>query len=297
MVRPVNYLFCTYRIEIDDENIEGPAEFALISENQGGEFAHGRERDGFQAQTLCTDPIIFRPAGFRAHSFEIGFKPGVRMRQEYDDVSKRKVRELVRDAHTKFGHVVTVPALGAMAIRDRASDDMIGSVQTIGVLKSFVRGVSEGNGQIDLIHASEEDLIHALDTWEVHEYSYTARPLNPTGGDLAKLRSAMYEQENVWQESGKIKAPPGESLRREEGTLGQTFQLYEGGYAQIGFKGETEDGHEASIPKQPFYQEKKKNLRVREVRPQYLRISFEREDADDDVTLDVARSLVRFYRR
>lgn len=297
MARPINYLFCNYEFEIEDEFLDETAQFNLISENQGGEFTHGREKDGIQPQTLCTDPARHNLNGVTAHSFEIGYKPGVRILQEYDGTVRKKRSRLERDNHTKFGHVVTIPSLGAMAIRDRSSDDTVGAYQTIGIMKSLVRGIADGHGQINLTHASEEDVTHALQNWEVNEYSYTARPLNPTGGDLAKLRTAMYHTENVYQENGKVKAPPGESLKVANGTLGQTYELYEGGYAQVGFKGETEDGHTASIPKSDFYQDKAKNLRVREARPRYLRISFERDDANDDKTLDVAHALMRFYAR
>lgn len=295
MARPINYLFCRYFIEIEDTPLDATGEFSLVSENQGQEVVHGREKNGVQPQTLCTEPVRFEVEGVRAHSFEAGFKPGIRIRQEYNPDTRKKQRRIERDTHTKFGHLVTIPSLNAMAIRDRTSEDTIGAYQTIGVLRSLVGGISDGSGQISLHHATEADVERALTTWNVSEYSYTARPLNPTGGDLAKMRSAMYEKENVFQENGKVRAAPGQSLVKADGTLGQTYDLYQGGYAQIGFKGHTPEGHAASIPKQDFSQDKQKNLNVRENRPRYLRISFEREAAEDDKTLDVATALMRFY--
>jgi len=297
MVRPVNYLFCRYVIEAEDENLGAAAEFNLIAENQGGEFAHGREKDGTQPQTLCTDPVQFELERQRGHSFEIGFKPGVRIHQIYDEDKKKKVRRMERDDHTKFGHVVTFPELGAMAVRDRTSDDTIGALQTLNAMKSLVRGISDGEGQMEVRHASEEDLLHALETWKVEEYSFTARPLNPTGTDLAKMRTEMLKSENVFQERGVMKAPPGEGLTRANGTLGQTYDLYKDGYAQIGFKGHTEDGHSASIPKPVFSQDKRKNLEARDSKPRYLKLSFSREAYEDDVTDKVAAALLRFYSR
>ena len=297
MARPINYLFCTYEIEIEDEVLSGEGEFSLISENQGGEHRHGREKEGIQPQTLCTDPKSQTVEDFRSHSFEIGYKPGVRVRQEYDGDRREVVKRFERDTHTKFGHVVTVPSLRAMAIRDRASDDTIAALQTIGAMKSFIRGVSDGLGQINISHASDEDVSHALEHWDVHEYSYTIRPLNPTGGDLARRRSEMFERENVFQESGRVIAPPGESLRVADGVIGEANDLVASGYGQEGLKGKTEDGNSASIPKLSFSQDKNENLRWRESKPRFLRVSFERESIEDDKTLEVASSLVRFYRR
>ena len=297
MARPINYLFCQYELEVEDEVQSSSAQFNMIAENQGGHFVHGREKDGVQPQTLCTDPIKHSVDDTECHSFEIGYRPGIRILQEYNEAERRKISRIERDSHTKFGHVVTIPSLGAMAIRDRTSDDTIGATQTISALKSLVRGIADGQGQINLTHASEDDVSYALEHWNVHEYAFTARPLNPTGGDLAKMRSQMYEDENIYQENGKVKAAPGESLKVANGTLGQTMDLYKGGYAQVGFRGQTEDGHAANLPKQAFYQDKAKNLKVRESRPRFLRISFEREDANDDKTLDVAQALMRFYSR
>jgi len=295
LARPVSYVFCRYEIEVDDASLEASAEFVLISENQGSEHSHGRDREGVQPQTLCTDPVKMNVDGIRAHSFEIGFKPGVRLRQEYDESTKRKVQSLERDTHTKFGHIVTVPELGAMAVRDWATDDTLAAAQTLSAVKSLVRSISDGNGQISISHADEGDVDRAFERWNVHEYSFTARPLNPTGGDLAKMRTAMYQSENVWQETARLKAPPGGNLKKEDVTIGQVEELHEGGYAQRGFKGQTEDGHAASMVKPAFSQDKSKNLKMRTSRPNFLRVSFDREDKSDDVSLDVVRALVRFY--
>jgi hypothetical protein len=69
------------------------------------------------------------------------------------------------------------------------------------------------------------------------------------------------------------------------------------GYGQEGVKGRTEDGNKASIPKLAFSQDKNKNLRWRDTKPRFLRVSFEREAIEDDKTLDVAHALMRFYAR
>jgi len=295
MARPISYFFCKYSILIEGALLSEAAEFNLVSENQGTEIVYGREKNGVPPQALCTEPVKFEVDGVRAHSFEAGFKPGIRIRQEYKSDSRKKHRKIERDTHTKFGHIVTIPSLHAIAIRDRTSDDMIGGFKTISVLKSLVSGISDGSGEIFLMHATENDVKKALTTWNVSEYSYTARPLNPTGGNLAKLRSQMYKGEQIYKETGKIWAAPGQSLKMADGTLGQTHDLYRDGYAQIGFKGQTAEGHAVSFPKQQFSQDKKKNLSVRENRPTYLRVMFEREAAEDDKTVDVARALKQFY--
>ena len=46
-----------------------------------------------------------------------------------------------------------------------------------------------------------------------------------------------------------------------------------------------------------FTKIKSKNLRVREARSRYIRVSFDRDDEADDKTLDVAQALLRLYTR
>lgn len=297
MVRPINYLFCRYSIDGADGQIDDAGEFSFLSENQGGEHAHGREKDGARPRVLCTDPRLIEVANQRAHVFEIGNKPGFRARQQYDPATKEVVRSVQADPHTKFGQVITVPAIGAVAIRDKPSDDTLGSNDTVASFRSFVIGASAGAWRLNVIYANNADVDHALKTWRVSEYSYTVRPLNPTGGDLAKLRSEMFKEENIYQESGVVKAPPGQSLKLANGTIGQTNDLVLSGYGQSGVKGRTEDGNLAAIPKLAFSQDKEKNIRAQENSPRYMKISFERDTAEQDITLDVAGALVRFYSR
>lgn len=297
MARQTYYLFCRYSIDSEEGPLDEAGEFAFLSENQGGEHGHGRERDGVVPQTLCTDPKHFQHDGRRVHIFDIGLKPGVRYRQQYDPATKAVVRNLERDPHTKLGQIITVPSIGAMALMDRASDDTISAYKSISALKSFVCGASDDERSLNVIHATNDDVERALNNWRVTEYSYTVRPLNPTGGALARMRTEMYRTENIYQESGKVTAPPGEGLRIGEGTVGQTHDLVESGYGQSGLKGITEDGQTASIPKLPFSQDKEKNIRSQENAPRFIRIAFKREAADDNIELEVAGALMRFYAR
>lgn len=297
MARAINYLFCRYSIDGPEVAVDEAGEFSFLSENQGGEFAHGREKEGSIPRVLCTDPRTSEAEGYRFHTFGIGNKPGIRARQEYDVTVRDVVRSLQVDPHTKFGQFVTVPSLGVMAIRDRASDDDLNAVGAIPALRSFVRGASEGAWHINIIHAGNDDVEHALERWNVSEYSYTVRPLNPHGGDLAQMRTDMFNKENIGQESGVVKAATAEGLVPDEGTIGQTLELARDGYGQIGLRGTTEDGNAASIPKLPFSQDKEKNRNRQEKSPRFMRIAFPPEDAGDDISLAVASALVRFYKR
>ena len=297
MARPINYIFCRYRISIGDEPLDEIAQHNLLAENQGSEYDHGRLREGTQPQTLCTDPLVVDFASRKALSFQIGYKPGIRTDQRYDATQKKVVRRLREDQHTRFGHLVAIPSLGALAVRDRSTDELLPALQTLGALRSFILGATEREGAIDITHSTDDDLNHALQTWAVKEYSYTVRPVNPTGGDLALLRSEMHKSEGIAREVGKVKPNEGESLTMAEGIIGQTKAMADAGYGQIGIKGVTEDGHSATIPKATFSMSKEKNLAYREDKPRYLRIGIEQNDQDRSELDSILRALMRFFQR
>ena len=297
MSRRINYLFCRYSLDGPDGLMDEAGEFSFLSEHQGGEYGHGREREGVYPQVLCTDPKIGSLRGRRIHTFSVGYKLGIRVRQEYDSHARSVKRSVDTDAHTKFGQFLTVPSLQVMAIRDRANDDSLSAMTAQAALRSFIRGASNEEVYLNIIHARNDDVDYALEHWNISEYSYTVRPLNPTGGDLAKLRTQMYQNENIGQESGVVKAATSEGLRIGTGTIGQTHDLAHSGYGQIGLKGTTETGNVASIPKLPFSQDKKVNLKKQDNAPRYIRVSFTADDPRDDISLDVASALVRFYSR
>lgn len=299
MARPIYYVFCRYSIDGDEGSMDEAGEFSFLAENQGGEQNHGRERDdGSRGSVLCTDPRTQTAEGRRSHVFEIGYKAGMRTRQLYDPATKAVVREIANDPHTKLGQVITVPSLRAMAVRDRASDDTLNAQYTLSGLRSLVRGASKDEWAINVLHATNEDVEHGLRTWRVSEYTYTVRPLNPTGGALARMRTAMHHEENIFQESGTVRAAPGQGLKMAEGVIGQTHDLVESGYGQNGIKGVTEDGQVASIPKAQFHQDKEKNIKSQENAPRFMKIAFDPSgDPDGNISLDVASALVRFYLR
>lgn len=299
MTRAVYYLFCRYSIDAEDGRLDEAGEFSFLAENQGGEQSHGRERDdGSRGSVLCTDPRTQTAEDRRSHVFEIGYKAGFRTRQLYDPVTKKIVHEVATDPHTKLGQVITVPSLGAMAVRDRASDDTLHAQATLAGLRSLIRGASNDELVINVLHATNEDVEHALKTWTVSEYTYTVRPLNPTGGALARMRTEALNAENIFQESGKVRSAPGQGLKIGSGVIGQTKDLVDSGYGQNGVKGTTEDGQVASIPKAPFHQDKEKNIKSHESAPRFMKIAFEPPaDQDGNISLDVATALVRFYSR
>lgn len=294
MPRPVQYLFCKYVILDGDEPLSASAEFALVSENQGEEYEQGNDKNGVQPTVLCTEPSRIDVDGQRTHSFNIGLKQGYRVKQEYDSQRKEVKHSFEFDTHTKFGHIVSIPELGVMAVRDRGGDSMISATQTVRSFRTLVIGGLGDDADLSVTYSTDEDVDRALETWNLKDYRFTARPINPSAGPLGIARSRMYEAENVGMETSRVVATEGESLRVSDGALGQTKDMYDHGYAQIGFSGYTQEGQRASVPKQKFSQDKEKNLAIRNTKPRFIRVAF---DPEDDIISSISRALVTFYNR
>lgn len=296
MSRPPNYLFCRYAMRIGDDTLTGAAQRTLLADNQGNEFDHGRQREGIVPSALCTDPEPFRVSGRDCISFYVGYKPGVRSKQRYNKQTKRWEHDVEPDDHTKLAHLVAVPDIGALAILDRQSDEYIPALQAIGALRSLLRFVADDQeSALDIVHATDDDIRRALDTWDLTEYSYTARPLNPLPGTpFSRRRSEAYKAEGIGQESGKVRPAQGQEMRGNGGPIQETRDLWEDGYAQIGVKGDLPGGHHANIKKAKFHQERVKNLKERE-KPQFLRVIMEEDEAEPHSPTTIAKALMAFY--
>ena len=171
---------------------------------------------------------------------------------------------------------------------------MIYATQTIRTLRTLVWGILGDDSEVNVTFGDDGDVEHALKTWELKDYRFTARPINPSAGPLGIARSKMYEEENVGRETGRVVAAEGKSLAIGHGTLGQTYDMYKHGYASVGFSGHTEHGQEASIPRSEFHYDTAKNLATREAKPRYIRVAF---DPEDDIIGSISDALVAFYAR
>lgn len=296
MARPPRYLFCRYSMAIGDDVLDAAGQRTLLADNQGNEFDHGRERGGVKPSALCTDPEPFKISGVDCISFHVGYKPGVRTKTSYDRDKRLIERAVELDDHTKLAHIVTIPGLNAMAVLDRQGEDNIPALQAIGALRSLVRFVAgESEGVLDVIHATDDDILKALHDWELTEYSYTARPLNPLPGTpQSRRRSEAYKAEGIGKESSKVFPTDGQPMKPNDGPIAETLDLWRDGYAQVGVQGDMPGGHHAQIKKAKFHQERSKNLEERE-KPRFLRVLMEENEEEPHLPTTIAKALMAFY--
>jgi hypothetical protein len=289
------FIFCHYRIAVGDDELDANAQSQFFAENQGQRVAHGREREGIQPNALIMTPATGDIDGADLISFSVGYRAGYRIIQTYDARSQQIGRRLEPDEHIKSSLVVALPQLRVIAFEDKSGDANVPARTAISGLRSVINAATQGEGVLDVIHATDADVRKALDEWELTEYLYTVRPLNPIpGSDRARRRSDAYKSENVAKETGRLWPREGETMKANDGPIAETQDLVNVGYGQNGLRGYTPEGHLAHIPKPSFHMEREKNLKERE-KPRYIRIEIETEEGANDVVPTVAKALKGFF--
>ncbi|MBR0551795.1 hypothetical protein [Stakelama marina] len=134
-----------------------------------------------------------------------------------------------------------------------------------------------------------------LTTWELIQYDYVVRPLNPIRlSDYNEMRSEAMKADKVATDSGRLRPAKGGTMAANGGSVSETQEMVDAGYGQSGGRAYTPDGDEARVPKPKFHMDKAKNFAERE-KPRFLKIMF--EDGDDGATSrqEIARTLIKFY--
>jgi hypothetical protein len=240
-----------------------------------------------EAEPLTSD-------GYDAVSFYVGYQPGYRTKTGYNTRTQKRTTNVVEDDNIRSAHIVAVPRLGCMAIEDRTGEHNIGQATAVRALRSIAAETLD-NGDVAVLHLNDDDVRRILAEWELIQYDYSIRPLNPISvSELADLRSEAMKIDNVAVDSGQLKPPVGDTMVSKGGIVTQTQAVVDAGYGQSGARAITPEGNEARFPKPKFHMNKEKNFAERE-KPRFLKILF---DADEDGTPDVAGialTLVRFY--
>jgi hypothetical protein len=295
--RAVPYIFCRFALTVEGDQLDDVGTIALLEEHQGSLVPHRTGADGgITKQGLIMAPRKSMEEGEACVSFSIGYQPGSRTKTGYDKTKREITRVKERDSHIKSAHVVMLPALQCMAVEDRSGDDNVAARTALSVLRSVVAGASDGEGELNVIHISDSEVREIVENWQLTEYLYTVRPLNPvTLSDMATLRSDAMKAERVAQERGKLVPEPGKTMEANGGIIAQTQEYVDVGYGQNGFRAITPGGHTAHVPKPAFHMERAKNLAER-AKPRYLRVMFD-VSSNEEMTTNIASSLERFYRR
>lgn len=216
------------------------------------------------------------------------------MKNRYNSRTDSLKAHVVEDDNIKAAHVVMIPHLGVMAIEDRIGDLNISQRAAIRALRSIILNVLE-DGDFSVTYLSADEATKALTEWNLVQYDYTIRPLNPIRpSDFSVLRSDAMKLDGAATDSGRIKPADGQHMKAEGGIISRTEEVVSAGYGQSGGRAITPGGNEARVPKPRFFMDTKKNLAEQE-KERFLKIIFDVEDDETVSPAQIARTLRDFY--
>lgn len=294
MGKRVPYIFCRYQIDSDGEVLDAPGQRAFFTENQGQAQTHATRADRQDANALIMEPLDVEAEEHTAISFHVGYQPGYRRKVGYNSETQQRTTDIVQDDHIKSAHVVVIPELGCMAIEDRVGEDRVGHETAIRALRSITKAVLDAS-ELNVIHLNDGEVRAIVGAWELIQYDYVMRPLNPVRlSDFNEMRSEAMKQDRVALDAGKLRPVEGETMVANGGTISQVQEVVDAGYAQNGLRAVTPFGNEARVPKPRFHMDKAKNFAERE-KPRFLKIMFDADEGREPDSAGIAATLVRFY--
>ncbi|NJM51599.1 MAG: hypothetical protein HC843_12625 [Sphingomonadales bacterium] len=292
-MRTVPYIICRYRIAVDDTILSEVGQRQFFAENQGQNATYYTAGEKPNANALVMEFERIDTAKFEGLSFQVGYQPGYRRKTGYNPSADQRTFELVQDDHIKSAHVIAIPALGCMAIEDRNNENNIPQSIAVKGLRSILDFMFE-DASFDVMHLTDGEVTNIVAGWELIQYDYQVRPLNPIRlSDFNELRSEAMKADRVAFDAGRLKPLSGETMQSSGGLVTETQQMVDAGYGQSGIRAITPEGDEARVPKAKFHMDKEKNFAERE-KPRFLKIMFESDDGVVDKE-KIVDTIGRFY--
>lgn len=148
-----------------------------------------------------------------------------------------------------LGYILLIPEYGKLAVADRTGDSYLGAQSTLGRFKSVIQSNKEYSVGYN-IASSRDELKNAIKAWSLSEFTFSARPFNPSVTRQGQKVHEMLQANNA-KMRGAIKPNKGDRLAYDDkgGLMWEIVGLAERGYAEYGAKGMTSDGQSVQISK------------------------------------------------
>ena len=269
---------------------------------EDGNALSGSEQFALLKHLQDAQPIAYRKSEPTAGDFNT-YIIGPRQRQRNGDsyltwqvcrdVSFRQVRRPDRDTQTvhvtfedtddcQLARVVALPGLGVLAVEDSAGEGHLPGPSALGRFGAIVATHTDAEFSAQPA-GSPQDLMRAIDTWDLERFAFQARPFNPHPSNPGKMLSDMMQTDGVGELRATVLPKDGQYMHaQEEGIIQEAIGLADKGYATFGAAGRTRTGAQAVVKKPKFSQSKEKNLE--QLRgPQQLRVYVTSEQEDDKI--------------
>lgn len=296
--KPVPFLFCRYGFFVSGEILDANGQLKALQDLQGQFYPHGKKAE----EEKKFDSVVMRPRqhevdGKVVLSWSVGQKIGVRTRYNYDATADKLSPEYVQDSSIRYTDFVAVPDLGIVAIDDRAGDAHLGGRAAANRFRSIFRFLADDADVGIRLTTSPADVKLALQTWELTEFAFVARPFNPhPPGYLSEQLSEAFNKDGIGEYRAKAKPAVGKRMHPAgDGLIAAAVELSDAGYGQYSVKGVTSGGNVAQIKQPKFEQEKLKN-QEHQSKLRELRVIINSEEFADDILISkTAKAIMNLY--
>lgn len=250
------YMFYKYKIVNKEETVVAYEHFNLFKSLLAVEVPHRKkDPDSTELDTSLVNLKKIKPneengmpEPFEVIYFKVAKHITYREKNNYDKVKDSLDTIVEPTDEYAYGELVVIPEKSLIAALDKSGLFLLGAVSSISRLRSIVSSKKE-HAFIATPAGSTVRLKNAIKGWKINNFSFSARPFNPSVKKPGDKLHNLLEPDNV-ELNGKAKPWHGNSVSvSENGFITELIGLFDKGYAEIGLTGTTEHGYKASIKK------------------------------------------------
>lgn len=248
------YSFYNYKISNNSYILSARDQWSLLNDCLGKEVPYRKSTDSrafydtsiitpgrtsITTQKYNTLDVLF---------FSIARHIDTRKANKYDKINDKLAYTDVPTDEYIVGDIILLPHVHLLAASDRTTQEYLNASSTTRRFVSIVKFLKKYD--IKILPASSKNYIKtALATWKINEFSFTARPFNPSVRTPGDRLHELLVQDNA-KVVGKAKPNKGEQLIvSDEGWINEVTGLADRGYGEYGAVGTTEKGYFARIEK------------------------------------------------
>lgn len=216
-------------------------------------------------------------SGHNCIVFDVARKISLKIERQYDNKKNDIFFAEVPSKDTEWTHVVIIPKLGVLGIRNHT----VGSISHSSGMNR-IKSVLKEHAKVDLsfeLTSFTNDIEKIVSDLQINKLDFSVRPFNPHPHRLGKKLHDMMDFDGIGKLSGSA-VPLKEHIEKgEDGLLSEILGLREQGYGTIGLSGKTNDGIELKLQKPQMSMSKAENLKLLQKSPA-IKISIP-EDVDE----------------
>lgn len=250
----IPYIFYNYTIERNGKALDSIEQEKLILSLVGKDVPYRKKKPTLNDYDTCiaTPELKSVDIGDKKKltilTFRIAKHISERDVKKYDKKANKIVSESQHADEDALGSVIAVPFVGKLAVADKSGEGYLSATSTVSRFRTIIEFNKEYSVTVSTV-SSPAELENAIKSWRLTEFSFSARPFNPSVHVQGEKVHALLNDSDG-KISGRMTPNKGEELKLGmAGFLWEIIGLAKRGYAKYGARGKSKDGHMMQIEK------------------------------------------------